>query len=117
MKILAIALLLALNVSTANLSGEWSGSFKAAGADRDVPQVLILKQLGDTFTGTGGPDKAEQYPIEHGKITNDRINFQITTGEWTFTYDLKFSGTEMSGVLTLKSVNESRKAIVVLKKT
>jgi hypothetical protein len=38
--------LVALLVSAAfaaNLSGKWSGSFRARGADYDVPQFFILK--------------------------------------------------------------------------
>jgi hypothetical protein len=116
-KAIAVVLLLAMNAMAGDLTGKWSGSFKVDGADHDVPQLLIFKQDGTKLTGSGGPDKSEQYPIENGKVDGDRVGFEITTGEWKFTYSLKASGARMTGSLELKSVNSSRTATVTLSKT
>jgi hypothetical protein len=113
---IAFLLLLALNAMAGDLTGKWSGSFRANGADHEVPQLFILKQDGNKLTGSGGPDKSEQYPIENGKVDADRIRFELTTGEWKFTYDLKATGTKMVGDLELKSLNDKRTARVSLSK-
>jgi hypothetical protein len=113
---LAVVLLLAMNAMAGDLTGKWSGAFKADGADHDVPQVFILKQDGSKLTGSGGPDQSEQYPIEEGKIDGDRVRFELTTGEWKFTYNLKATDARMTGDLELKSINNSRTAKVSLSK-
>lgn len=59
------------------------------------PQYFILKQDGKKLTGSGGPDAVEQYPILNGSVENDVVTFGLTmtfgltTGEWTFKYDLR----------------------------
>jgi hypothetical protein len=114
---IAVVLLLAMNAMAGDLTGKWEGSFKVDGADHSVPQLLIFKQDGTKLTGSGGPDQSEQYPIENGKVDGDRVRFQITTGEWKFSYDLKAAGTKMAGDLELTSVSDKRTAKVMLSKT
>ena len=113
----ALVLLLAMNVMAVDLTGKWSGSFRADGADHDVPQLFILKQEGNKLTGSGGPDQSEQYPIEEGKVDGDRLRFELTTGEWKFTYSLKAIDVRMAGDLELTSINNRRTAKVSLSKT
>jgi hypothetical protein len=108
--------LLTVNVLAANVTGRWSGRFRVEGGDHDVPQLMILKQDGNKLTGSGGPDGTEQYPVENGAVNGDRVQFEITTGEWKFTYDLKADSSKMKGSLELKSVNERRTASVSLTK-
>jgi len=117
MKKAALAVfLLTVNVLAADVTGRWSGRFRVDGGDHDVPQLLILKQDGNKLTGSGGPDATEQYPIENGTVTGDRVQFEITTGEWKFSYDLKADGSTMKGGLDLKGVNDRRNASVSLAK-
>lgn len=113
---IAVVLLLAMNAFGGDLTGKWSGSFRADGADRDVPQLFILKQDENRLTGSGGPEQGEQYPIENGRVDGDRVSFEITTGEWKFTYDLRVAGARMAGNLELKSINDRRTAKVSLSK-
>jgi hypothetical protein len=113
---IAIILLLAVNAMAGDLSGKWSGEFKVDGGDHGVPQLFMFKQNGDRLTGSGGPNTGEQYPIENGKVDGNRIMFEITTGEWKFTYDLKTTGDRITGTLELKSVNDRRTATVSLNK-
>jgi len=115
-KAIAVVLLLAVNALAGDLTGKWSGSFKVDGADHNVPQLFILKQDGNKLTGTGGPDDSEQYPIEGGKVEGDRVRFELTTGEWKFTYDLKAADAKIDGDLQLKSTNQARTAQVSLTK-
>ena len=114
-KTIAIIMLLAVSTMAADLTGKWSGSFKADGADHTVPQLFILKQQGKMLTGSGGPNAGEQYPIENGRVEDSKINFELTTGEWKFEYDLKQTESDgLAGNLKLTSVGDSRNAKVTL---
>jgi hypothetical protein len=115
-KIIAIILLLAGNALAEDLSGKWSGEFKVDGGDHGVPQLFMFRQNGNTLTGSGGPNTGEQYPIEDGKVDGHRITFEITTGEWKFTYHLNAAGEKITGTLELKGVNDRRTATVSLNK-
>jgi hypothetical protein len=113
---IAVLLLLTMNALAGDLTGKWLGSFKADGADHEVQQLFILKQDGYNLTGSGGPDESEQYPIANGKVDGDRVRFEITTGEWKFTYRLKTIDTKMTGDLELESINNKRSAKISLSK-
>lgn len=115
-KTIAIILLLAGNALAADLSGKWSGQFKVAGGDKDVPQLFVFHESGDKLTGSGGPNAGEQYPIENGTVNGNRITFEITTGEWKFNYDLRTTGDKITGTLELNGVNDKRTATVLLNK-
>ena len=116
-KTIAVVLLLTMPAIAGDLTGKWSGAFKADGADHDVPQLFIFKQDGNKLTGSGGPNQSEQYPIEDGKVDGGLVRFEITTGEWKFTYSLKASDAKLAGDLELKSVNNRRTARVNLSRT
>jgi hypothetical protein len=98
-----------------NLAGKWSGNFKVNGGDHDVPQFFIFQQQGTKLTGSGGPNPGEQYPIEDGRMEGDEANFELTTGEWKFTYHLKRTAQDqLRGDLKLQEVGDSRTAKVSL---
>jgi hypothetical protein len=112
---LAIVVLLAVGALAGDVAGKWSGTFRVSGGDHSIPQIIVLKQDGNRLTGSAGPDAGEQYPIENGKIEGDRVTFELTSGEWRFSYDLKRAGAdEIKGNLELKSVNNRRTAVVSL---
>ena len=109
--------LVALATSNHDLSGRWSGNFRVDGGDHNVPQLFIFQQQGTKLSGSGGPNEGEQYPIENGTIVNDDARFQLTTGEWNFTYHLQRAAKDdLQGNLKLESVGESRAAKVSLKR-
>jgi hypothetical protein len=115
--VIAVFLWFAVSAMGNDLSGTWTGSFRAEGGDHDTPQMFLLTQDGSKVTGTGGPDSQEQYPIENGRIDGDRLKFELTTGEWRFSYDLKQNGSDgLKGDLQLKTVNHSRNAKVSLRR-
>jgi hypothetical protein len=109
-KTVALVALLAAAAFAANLSGKWSGSFRDQGADHDVPQFFILKQDGSKLTGSGGSHDGEQYPIENARIDGNNLTFDLTTGDWKFTYRLKVSSRQLEGDLELKSVERHGQA-------
>lgn len=114
---LALFLFCAASVMAADLTGKWSGSFKAEGADHSIPQLIILKQQGSALSGSAGPNAGEQYPLENGKVDGNKASFQVTTGEWTFSYKLTAGSDSLSGELKLESTSESRTAKVTLTRT
>src|SRR5579863_342943 len=108
MKVMMTAVLL-LAAMAGDLTGKWSGTFKVDGGDHNVPQLFILKQQGKTLTGSGGPNAGEQYPIENGRVDGNEAKFELTTGEWKFTYNLRQSESgDLKGDLKLESVGDSR---------
>ena len=115
-----IALLITLlAVATVNheFTGRWSGNFRVDGGDHNVPQLFMFQQQGTKLSGSGGPNEGEQYPIENGTIENGDLRFEVTTGEWKFTYHLERSAKdELHGDLKLESVGESRTAKVSLRR-
>ena len=115
-RLLALSLLIATYALAADLTGTWSGTFKPEGGEHDIPQTITLKQQGTALTGSAGPDSGEQYPLENGKVDGNKVNFQVTTGEWKFTYNLTIDNETLKGDLKLESPTDSRSAKVMLKK-
>jgi hypothetical protein len=98
-----------------NLSGEWTGSLPAVGADADDPQWFRFKQDSTKLTGTGGPDSTQQYPIIDGWVTGDFVRFELNHGQRKFLYALKVEGEGLQGTLSISSANEMRTTTVRLK--
>jgi len=114
---IAAVLLLTVSAMGTDVSGTWIGTFSVPGSDHKEPQYFILKQEGKKLTGSGGPGAVEQYPILNGSVENDVVIFELTTGQWTFKYDLRTVKEEMNGGLQLKSKEgDTRTAHVTLKK-
>jgi hypothetical protein len=105
MKALAVLLWLTLASTGTDVSGKWTGTFSGAGSGHKEPQLFILKQVGKQLTGSGGPDAVEQYPITSGRVEGEVVSFELTTDNWTFTYNLKRVDQELSGDLLLKNKN------------
>ena len=111
-----LLMLTATVVLAADLTGSWSGSFKPEGGEHEIPQSITLKQQGNALTGSAGPNPGEQYPIENGKVDGNKVTFQVTTGEWKFSYDLTSDKETLKGDLKLESPTDSRNARVMLKR-
>src|SRR6202165_3093089 len=109
MKILATMLLMVSAAAAAmNLTGTWTGAFRAIGGDGDVPQLFTLKQVGGQLTGSGGPDASEQYPVSSGTVAGDVVKFEVKTAQREFIYELKGSEKKLRGTLTIKSASDTR---------
>src|ERR687889_2875825 len=86
----ASVLLLVANtliLSAADVTGTWKGTFTPENRDAG-PALVILKQTGDTLTGTAGPDETERHEIAGGKVMGDRITFEVPRGEGTMRFVL-----------------------------
>jgi hypothetical protein len=49
------------------------------------------------LTASGGSNDGEQYPIENARIDGNKPTFDLTTGDWKFTYRLKSHLAQLEG--------------------
>ncbi len=63
-----------------DVSGTWSGAFTVTGPDssRDGTAFLILKQVGSDISGSGGPDKNQQWPLAKASMDGNRLTGEVT---------------------------------------
>ena len=98
-----IALLLMLVPALApapDVTGRWTGTAQVrnqAGAQMEIPVVLVLRQEGDQVTGTGGPDDSVQVPLRKGTLTGDSLTLEAEAEGSVFTLQLKVDGDEITG--------------------
>jgi hypothetical protein len=88
---IAIAVMATFTVSAADLTGTWKGSMNTQGGD--VTVTLTIKP-GPALTGTIQAGEYEA-PIVNGKISGDKISFEMRIGPGTVTYDGTISGDEI----------------------
>jgi hypothetical protein len=62
--------------AAADVSGKWSGSVTPENGDGGSAYV-ILKQSGNTLTGSGGSDANDQWPGLEGTIDGNKVSFQV----------------------------------------
>ena len=117
MKLALVFLALAAVAAAADVSGKWSGAFRAIGGDGDTPQLFTLKQDGGRITGSGGPDAAEQYPVIDGTIAGDRVKFEVKTTQREFFYELTGKGDKLRGKILIRTGPDKRDADVWLERT
>jgi hypothetical protein len=98
----------------ANLTGNWSGEIQSEGDTH--PLYLVLKQEGDTLTGSGGPNDSEQHPMQNGKIDGGKMSFDVPAGKGTFHFELATDGDVLKGTVQLKSEQEAHSGTVSLKR-
>lgn len=83
-----------------DVAGKWTGSFvvdNGSGETHDSTALLILKQEGNTVTGTVGPSEDEQWPIKTGKVEGDKVTLEVQTDGPLITFNLVLSGEHLKG--------------------
>jgi hypothetical protein len=114
-KIILVLLTLTISAMAADFTGKWSGSFKTD--DGEQPAYLILKQDGDSLTGSGGPNESEQHPINSGKVDGQKMVFDVATGKGTIHMELTAEGDTLKGKMEMKRDDgETRSAIISVKR-
>jgi len=96
----------------ADVSGNWSGSFKATGPDgenHDSSALLMLKQSGSEITGSIGPSDGEQHTISKGKIEGDKITIESADGAMVVKLDLVLTGDRIAGDVTVNGEGRTMK--------
>jgi hypothetical protein len=113
MKTLVCTLLIALcaiAALAADVSGKWSGTFTPEGQDPQ-PAFIILKQSGDTLTGSGGPDENQQWPMENGKIAGNKVTGDVKAPDGTvYSVVLVLEGDHLKGDITATREGQTMKA-------
>ena len=124
MKVLScffLLLALVLTAAAADVTGNWSGTVTPLADDgkpqNGEPALLILKQSGETLTGTGGPDQDQQLPLQNGKVVGNTITGEVKDDDGsTFKLNLKVDGDHITGDVTMMHDGQSQKAKIDLKR-
>src|SRR6476469_4505305 len=105
MKTLVCTLLLALSAMTAmaaDVSGKWPGTFTPDGSQEGQPALVILKQTGETVTGTAGPDENQQWPLSNVKLDGDKLSFDVNANNgMVLKMNLVLEGDHLKGEITM----------------
>lgn len=99
MRKLYLSVVLALSVlslSAADVTGTWKGTFTPENREPG-PALVILKQTGETVTGTAGPDENERNEIANGKVTGNVLSFEVPREEGTMRFVLTLEQDTLSG--------------------
>lgn len=94
-------LIVALQLSAAELTGAWAGSIEIAGPNGQPLAercYMKLKQSGTRTAGAIGPDKSVQWSIQNGKAEGTGITFEMSPPEGgRLTFDLRLAGGHLRG--------------------
>lgn len=104
-----------LTLSAADVTGTWKGTFTPENRDAG-PALVILKQTGDTVTGTAGPDESERNEIANGKVTGNTITFEIPREEGNMKFVLTLEGNSLTGQATRERDGQQQTAKLNLKR-
>lgn len=113
MKDVILLMLAAASLMAADATGKWTGTMTvitADGGDRPRPALLMLKQEGNKLNGTAGPDAGEQTAIEHGKVEDGNLTFELPTGDTVMKFALKQDGDQIKGDVTRNHEGELQRA-------
>jgi hypothetical protein len=93
----ALIVFLAFAAIAADVSGKWSGTLKQESGEDDRG-FLVLKQTGSVITGSGGPDEGEQWPLQNGKITGDKVTLEVKSpDDVVYKCELTLAGDSLKG--------------------
>ena len=97
----------------ANVTGNWSGTFKITLPDGQTNKgaaLLVLKQSGSDISGTVGPNEGEQHTITKGKIDGDKITLLIEEDGHTIKFDLALAADHITGNADIAHDGQTAKA-------
>ena len=105
----------AFGLLAADATGKWSGTLTPA--DREGgPALLVLKQDGNTITGTAGPDEGERHAIANGRIEDGSLKFEVPQGDGLMKFELKLEGDEIKGDVSRERNGQKQTAKLSLKR-
>ena len=113
-KVLPALFIFAMSALAADFTGNWTGEGVADGQAH--PLYVVIKQDGNTLSGTAGPDASRQAEI-HGKVEGDKVSFDVATqGPGSIHFELKAEGDALKGTVEFKRDDGSQSAAVSLTK-
>lgn len=80
MKLLA-AFLMSAALYAGDVTGKWAGTsefMNQGGEVRSGQTLMTLKQSGEQVTGTAGPSAERQQEVQNGRVSGDKLTFEIT---------------------------------------
>ena len=89
--------------TAATLTGTWTGTFKdvSSGSNHDETAMVVLKQEGDTVTGTAGPNAERQMAISKGKVLASKdgtaVTFEVANDAMVMQIELKLVDGHLKG--------------------
>ena len=112
-----IAAALLATLAFADVSGNWTGTLSPDGRD-PTPAYLVLKQDGETVTGTAGAaEQGERLTIRNGTARDGVVTFEVETpGGHLMKFDLKEQGDELTGTVTRERDGEKQRAALAVKR-
>jgi hypothetical protein len=114
-EILLVFVLFATSAIAADFTGNWSGEGVTNGASHLL--YFVLKQDGNTITGSGGPNATEQHPFQNGKVDGEKLIFDlIPGGKGTIHFELKPEGDGLKGTVELRREDGVESGTVTLKR-
>ena len=105
----------ALVLTAADVTGTWKGTLTPENRDAG-PALVILKQTGDTVTGTAGPDESERHEIANGTVMGATITFEVPGERGTMKFVLTLTGDALDGQITRESEGQQQVAKLNLKR-
>jgi hypothetical protein len=112
--LLASFVLFATSALAADFTGNWSGEGVASGQSHSL--FFILKQDGNSVTGSGGPNAEEQHPFKSATLDGDKIILEVGIGKGTLHFELKPDGETLKGTVELRREDGTESGTVLLKK-
>ena len=113
---LLLLMVLAAFAASPDVSGKWSGTFTPETGDPGTAYA-ILKQAGDTLTGTAGPSENEQWAIDTGKIAGNKVTIEVKDpNNAVYKCSLTLNGKKLSGEVELTAGTQTIKAKLELTK-
>jgi hypothetical protein len=112
-----VAALIASTVVFTDVSGSWTGTL--APEDKEPNSAhLVLRQEGDTITGTAGGDEDDQrFVIRNGTAKDGVVTFEVETPDgYLLKFVLKEQGDELSGTATRERNGPQGRATVLVKR-
>ena len=87
----------------ADVTGTWQVTITTTGQDGSPQKdtgIALLKQTGDSITGSMGQDAARQNPISEAIIKDDKVILKVSPRpDRTMTFDLTVNGDKMVGTV------------------
>ena len=97
--VLLLLIALQANPSATQITGTWAGTLAYTHDNQKHEDHLhiVLKQDGQSLTGTGGPDADRQYKLSKGKVTVAKgggtvVTFELNVDSTLTSFDLKLVG-------------------------
>jgi hypothetical protein len=112
---LLLLLLSAVSLLAENAAGTWRGTLTPEEGDAG-PALLILTVNGNNVTGTAGPNEGERIEIANGKVSGDKVSFDVNAGKATLKFKLTLKGDELNGDATRELGERTQRAKLVLKR-